>query len=74
MRTKCPLASVMVPLVVPFSRTVAPMMGSPAGSVTVPLTLTLWAKRLTEVRTKVDERSNRRSEVSTLCTVSIIDM
>ena len=50
------------------------MMGSPAGSVTVPLTLTLWAKRLTEVRTKVDERSNRRSEVSTLCTVSIIDM
>ena len=37
-REKRPSRSVTVPLPVPFSMTVAPMMGSPAASVTVPCT------------------------------------
>ena len=38
-----PSRSVMAPLVVPFTTTLAPMTGSPRASLTCPLTVSFWA-------------------------------
>lgn len=45
---KLPSKSVMVPLVVPFTITLAPIIGSPVVSLTIPLTTICWANVLTD--------------------------
>ena len=43
-KEKCPSISVIVPNVVPLTRTPAPITGSPVSSFTTPETVAVWAK------------------------------
>src|SRR3712207_9345511 len=55
-----PILSVIVPLVVPSMRTEAPMIGSPAASLTWPLTVDC-AKALTDRRRPTTKRSEEHT-------------
>ena len=74
-RLKLPSKSVTVPLVVPFSTTLAPMTGSPVASFTIPETLNLSACRLEALTfiagMKKQKHSNRLSTRNVLVSVRV---